>query len=128
MNPYLTAAWITLVLFSLMTVFQLALFFGAPFGILAWGGGHRRLPWKLRIGSLLSAGVFVFGGFCVMDKTSILNMPGWGEWTGTVVWVLSGIFALSTVGNITSKSSLEKAVMTPVAVILMLCCLLVAAC
>lgn len=47
----ITAALIITILLTLLAIFQLALVCGAPLGKFAWGGQHKVLPPKLRIGS-----------------------------------------------------------------------------
>jgi hypothetical protein len=54
-----TAAIIFGVITIGLAMFQLNLAFGAPWGSLAWGGQHERLPMPLRIGSGVS--ILVYG-------------------------------------------------------------------
>ena len=61
-------------------------------------------------------------GLEVSGLNNTLNWPG----TRYAVWVLFCIFSLSTLGNLKSSSRTEKAIMTPVAVILAVSCLLIA--
>ena len=50
----MAAAIALTVILALLAVFQLALVLGAPLGRFAWGGTHRVLPARLRIGSAVS--------------------------------------------------------------------------
>jgi hypothetical protein len=108
-----------------MAVFQLLLVLGAPLGHLAWGGHHRRLPGWLRIGSLLAVGIFAFGILCILEQVgcAVLGSPALAE---GALWVLAGLFGLSTVGNLASRSPLERRVMTPVALVLAAACVVLA--
>ena len=54
----MAAALALTVLLALLAVFQLALALGAPLGHFAWGGAHRVLPRRLRIGSLVSIVIY----------------------------------------------------------------------
>lgn len=49
---------LTIVLLRL-TVFQILLALGLPLGRAAWGGYHETLPAVLRVGSLVSAGLYI---------------------------------------------------------------------
>lgn len=118
-------AWIAVVGFAGLAVFQVLLALGAPLGRVAWGGRHRRLPRSRRIASLISAGILVFGCFCVLETTRILVVLDWPRVTRGTVWALVGLFVLSTLGNAMSDSTLERRIMTPIALILSLACLLV---
>lgn len=120
------AAWVAIIGFAGMAVFQLLLVLGAPLGHLAWGGHHRRLPGWLRIGSLLAVGIYAFGILCVleqMDWAAVLGSPALADGT---LWAMAGLFGLSTVGNLASRSPLERRVMTPVALVLAAACVVLA--
>jgi hypothetical protein len=120
-----TAAWIAAAGLFGLSIFQTVLAFGAPLGHLAWGGAHERLPRRLRMASLASALICALGAMCVLERagvTIILDRPGAVR---VVVWALTILFGLSSVGNLTSKSVWEKRVMTPVAVTLTIACLIV---
>ena len=61
------AAWVAVSGFGAMGFFQLMLALGMPWGKAAWGGKHRILPMSLRTASLISMGIFIFGGLCVLE-------------------------------------------------------------
>ena len=120
------AAWIAISIFILMALFQFLLAFGAPIGKMAWGGNYEILPPKLRIGSFISAGIFILAIIIILENAKlyfIFNQP-------TIVnifsWIFVAIFGLSTIGNMVSKNRLEKMVMTPVALVLTILCFIVA--
>lgn len=128
MNNPLTqiSIWIALSGFAGMIVFQSLLVLGVPWGKFAWGGKHRKLPAALRIGSLAAVVIYVFGGLLILEKTGMatfLNMPRLVE---TGLWLLSGIFGLSFIGNLLSQSKLEKMIMIPVSLLLCLSCTIIA--
>ena len=120
------AAGIAAVGFAGMTVFQLLLALGAPIGHMAWGGKYKKLPFSLRVASFFSAMVFVFGTICVLERAQILDLLNSPVLTKIFVWILVVIFAMSTLGNISSTSKMEKRVMTPIAIALCLTCLIIA--
>ncbi len=120
------AAIIALVIFAILIVFHLLLVGGAPIGHMAWGGKHKRLPYILRFASLVSAVIFILAGFCVMERTGLSDFLGHDHFVTISGWVFVGLFGLSTLGNLTSQSTIEKRLMTPVALILTITCTIVA--
>lgn len=120
------AAWTATLGFAGLAAFQLLLALGLPLGHLAWGGFHRRLPLRLRLGSLMAIGIFAFGIACVLEHAGIIHVLGAPGFVRAAVWGLVVLFGLSTVGNLASRSPLERRVMTPVSLVLTVACLVVA--
>lgn len=113
-----------LVVLALLAVFQLALALGAPLGRLAWGGQHRVLPDRLRLGSAVS--IVLYGLFAVIiaDRAGLIDvLPASVSEVGT--WVLAGYFALGIVMNAISRSVPERLTMAPVSAVLAGACVLV---
>ena len=111
------------ILLSGIVVFQVLLAFGLPLGNLAWGGENRILPVKLRIASLISSFLLAFGIVVLLEKGEFISIINSNIVITITLWVFVFIFGLSTLGNLTSKSDLEKKIMTPIAIILFLVCL-----
>ncbi|MGF1617204.1 MAG: hypothetical protein ACFCU2_05275 [Acidimicrobiia bacterium] len=113
-------------LLGLIALFQIALAAGVPWGAASWGGRHPgRLPTGYRVGSAV-AGLFFYPAVAVYilysagvlgDGTSIGGVAG--------LWVLAGIFGLSTVINLISPSKVER-IWAPVALVLTVCCAVLA--
>jgi len=120
------AGWVALIGFAGMLCFQIVLACGAPLGKVAWGGRFRVLPNNLKIASLISVVIYIFGLVSVMEKMSIYFLMHNPNIASVFIWVLVGIFGLSTVGNIYSTSRIEKQVMLPIAIILFISCFIVA--
>lgn len=122
-GPAIAAGVMVLVLAAL-AVLQALVAAGRPYGRLVWGGQHETLPRNLRIGSVISIGLYV-----VLGLVAVARAGAFGE-AGTVVviaaWVLAGYFALGILMNGISRSRLERAVMTPVCVVLAACSLVLA--
>ena len=122
----IVAAYAALVGFCGMALFQLALALGAPLGGFAWGGQVKRLPGALRIGSALSALLFLCGVLVLLQVLGhIAAFVGAGLLQGAM-WVFATLFAFSTLANAMSKSRGEKLLMTPVAAVLCLASFVVA--
>jgi hypothetical protein len=112
------AAVLVTVLLVGLAVFQVALACGAPLGHLAWGGQHRVLPTAYRVGSAVSVVVYVLIGWLVWRAVDQPDDP----W----IWVVTGYFGLGVLMNAASRSRAERLVMTPVALLLALGCLVIA--
>lgn len=98
-----------------LAVFQCALIAGAPLGRLAWGGQHRVLPAKLRIGSAVSIGLYALFAYAALAKAGLVP-PLIGEsFTSVTMWVMTAYFALGVLMNGISRSKPERLVMTPAA-------------
>jgi hypothetical protein len=119
------AAIVFVVVLAVLAVFQLALAAGAPFGRLAWGGQHRVLPARMRIGSVASVVVYTLMALVALDRSGIVDVvPDIVSRVG--MWVVFGYLVLSIVPNLLSKSRSERAVMAPVSVLLAVLALLIA--
>lgn len=117
----MTAAVVACAVLAALAVFQGLLVAGAPLGRFAWGGQHRVLPTGLRIGSVVSIGVYVL--VAVVLVAAARQRDGFAD---VAVWVLTGYFVLGVALNAVSRSRPERLVMTPVAALLAGCCLVVA--
>ncbi len=113
-------------LLGIIALFQIALAAGAPWGAASWGGRHPgRLPTGYRIGSAV-AGLFFYPAMAwfILDRAGVVGdeTPSGGV---AGLWVLTGLFGLSTVINLISPSKVER-IWAPVALILTVCCALLA--
>lgn len=116
------------VMFSTLASFQVALAVGLPWGEAAWGGGRAELGMGLRVASGVQAGLAV--GFALI----VLRRAGhsvWAplplQWLPTATRVLTGYMALGTLMNAASRSPIERALWTPIALSLAVLCGIVAA-
>jgi hypothetical protein len=121
----MAAALALTVLLALLAVFQLALALGAPLGHFAWGGAHRVLPRRLRIGSLVSIVIYAVIALLALDRVGLIDVVPDGVST-VGMWVAFGYFVLGIPLNAVSRSKPERYTMTPVVAVLALLSLLVA--
>lgn len=99
---------------------------GLPLGRAAWGGKHRILPTKLRLGSLAAVGILGVAAWIILARAGLVA-PGAEPVTIRIAtWVFAGYLLLNTLMNISSKSQVERYIMTPVATLLVVCFILVA--
>ena len=119
------AAITLVVILSLLAVFQLALALGAPLGHFAWGGQHRVLPGRLRIGSLVSIVIYAIIAVLALDRVGLIDVVP--DVVSTVgMWVVFAYFVIGIPLNAISRSKPERYVMTPVVTVLAVLSLLVA--
>ena len=121
----MAAAIALTVILAALAVFQLALAFGAPLGHFAWGGQHRVLPTRLRIGSLVSIVIYAVIAVLALDRAGVIDVVS--DTVSTVgMWVVFAYFVLGIPLNAISRSRPERYTMTPVVAVLAILSLLVA--
>lgn len=121
----LIAAIIAVVLFTGMSVFQLLLILGLPFGCLAYGGKYEKLPSKMKIISLIGIVIFVFASLSVLERAEIIIIFNNPMFVTVFVWIIAVYLAFITLMNAISKSKWERLIMTPISLILAICCFIV---
>lgn len=105
------------VVLALLAVFQLALILGAPLGRLAWGGQHRVLPPRLRIGSAVSLLIYGLIDVIAWDRVGAIDIFS-AQFSEVAMWVIFAYFALGIIMNAVSRSRPERYVMVPVSIVL----------
>lgn len=119
------AAWTAVAVLAALAVVQGCAALGAPWGRLLWGGRHRVLPTRLRVGSALSIALYGAFGWLLLSRAGIVAGGGAG-FAVVATWVLFGYFALGILLNLASRSRPERWTMAPVCLVLATCTLLVA--
>ena len=120
-----TAALLASAVLFCLAVLQAGLAAARPWGRLAWGGQHDVLPSRLRVGSGLSIVLYAFFAAVLLTAARLLRVLPDG-FADIATWVLIGYFALGVVLNGISRSRPERAVMTPVPLVLAVCSLVIA--
>ncbi|MFC0681685.1 hypothetical protein ACFFGH_27965 [Lysobacter korlensis] len=105
-------------LLAALAVFQAALVAGAPLGEYAWGGQHRVLPRRLRIGSVVSIVLYVVFAVVALAKAGILDLFPGTPVVDVAMWVIAGYLVLGIPLNAISRSRKERLVMTPTVFVL----------
>ncbi len=125
-QPMTVAATVATALLAVIAVFQLALALGAPLGKGAWGGRNEGvLPVRLRIASGLAAVViYPLIALFVLAVADLVDLA-WLPIGEKGMWVLTGFFALGTMANLASRSTIER-IWAPVSLTIALCCAFVA--
>ena len=113
------------IILAALAIFQLALIFGAPIGQFAWGGGHRVLPARLRIGSAVAIVIYAFIVVVAFDRLGAIDVfPD--AFSVIAMWVIFGYFILGIVMNAISRSKPERNLMVPVSIVLAVLSFLIA--
>jgi hypothetical protein len=122
----LTAALISLTLLALLAFFQILLIAGAPIGRFAWGGQHKILPPKLRIGSVVSIGIYAFIAALILSKAGIWQVIPEGTFLTVSLWVVFAYFVLGVGMNAISRSKAERYTMAPASLVFAICLFIIA--
>ena len=109
-----------------VVAFQLALAAGAPWGSFAMGGAFPgQFPPSLRVAALIQAVLIALMAAVVLSRAGLF-LPAWSRATRWLVWVVVLVAAVSSVLNLITPSSGERAVWAPVALLLLASALVVA--
>ncbi|CAN5396071.1 hypothetical protein BH10PAT4_BH10PAT4_5220 [soil metagenome] len=101
-----------------LTVFQILLITGKPFGDFAWGGQHKVLPGNLRIASVSSIVLYIVFAIFLASKAGIISIVPSSQLLDTMMWIFTGYFVLGIFLNAISRNKKERFLMTPVVLIL----------
>jgi hypothetical protein len=111
---------------ALLALFQLTLILGAPLGHFAWGGRHRVLPARLRVGSAISILVYGLIDLIAWDRVGALDVVP-EPLSEIGMWVVFAYFTLGIAMNAISRSRPERYTMVPVSLVLAVLSFLIAA-
>jgi hypothetical protein len=112
---------LALIILLALTIFQLALVFGAPLGVYAWGGQHKVLPTNLRVSSVGSIILYILFAGVIASKTGFISGLILPQTVNFSMYVFAAYFTLGIFMNAISKSKKERLVMAPVAAVLAVC-------
>lgn len=121
------AAGITIVILIGLSIFQLLLALGKPYGKMAYGGRQEAvLPTKYRIMSGLAILIFILAIGAVAFKVEWLTGFPVPDLVNITIWIFAFYLLLNTLANATSISKQEKMYMTPISLIASLCLFIIA--
>lgn len=117
--------YLALLILAALAILQAVLISGAPIGQFAWGGQHKVLPTKLRIGSVVAIILYILFALLLTDKAGLIDVvsdsvANIGIWVVTV-YLISGVLL-----NAISRSKSERLVIAPVTLVLAISFLVVA--
>lgn len=102
------------ILLSILTIFQVLLIAGLPWGRAAWGGQYEVLPTSLRIGSVTSIGLYILFYWVLRRR---LQRPD-SRFARVALWLMIAYSFIGVVMNLLSSSIWEKTIWAPVALVL----------
>ena len=113
------AQWGLLILLSLFLVLHFIILLKLIPYNLVWGGRLKsdREMYRFEILSILINALFIFV-ILVHGSFFMIEIPK--KIITYALWLMTGIFILNTLGNITSKNKLEQRLFTPVTLLLVL--------
>lgn len=111
--PEIKVALVAACLLGVVIVFQLALAAGAPWGAAAYGGRAAqvdgRLQSRYRVASAGTVVILTGALWVVLAAGAVIKPAPLSEsFIGVGVWVLVGLFALNTVGNLAGRHPVER--------------------
>ncbi len=109
-------AWIGVLSFGWLAVFQVLLAAGLPLGHMAWGGANRVLPTGQRVASLVSAILAVLA-LCAVAQAGALFALLPAPWVTPMLWAFGTLFGLSALLNLLGARGLERLHGVPLAVL-----------
>jgi hypothetical protein len=123
----LIAGLIAVFLLGVITLFQLALALGAPWGAAAWGGSHPGvLPTRFRVASAVVAlVVYPLIGMSILITSSPVQIGGIPATGDAMTWLFCGLFTVGAIANFASRSKAER-IWGPVSLIIAVCCAVIA--
>jgi hypothetical protein len=104
------AAVLAAFLFGGMAAFQVSLALGAPLGAHVLGGRHPgALPNRLRAFSAIAAAILLGGALVILARAGAIGWPaGATGLLAPVAWAIAAFLVLNTLGNLASKTRLER--------------------
>lgn len=120
------AAWLYAVVAAGLTLFQLALAAGMPWGEYAMGGAFPgQFPPAMRVAAVVQAALVVGMAAIVLARAGIF-FTGWLRRTRWLIWVVVGYGVIGSILNLITPSAGERALWAPVALLLLLSSVIVA--
>ncbi|MGO2932866.1 hypothetical protein, partial [Microbacterium sp.] len=107
----------TLVLLAALAALQVLAALGLPLGRFVWGGQHKVLPTRLRIGSVVAVVIYAAIAAVLLSRTGVIH-GGDSAFVVVATWVVFAYFVLAILMNAISRSRPERFTMTPVAIVL----------
>jgi len=125
MTPIL--ALLLCVILAGLAIFQALLIAGLPWGRFAWGGQHAVLPPRLRAGSVIAIVLYAVFAVVALERANVTDLIPSEAFVTVAMWVIAGYLLLGVVGNLLSKSASERRTMTPIALVMGVLAVVIAA-
>lgn len=107
-------AWLATLLFAMVMGVQILVGLDVLPVTIAWGGRHTELTPKLRIASFGAAAILALFIYIIRYRAGLIGEFPRPGWVRVGAWLITGLMALNTGGNLASKSRVERFVFTPI--------------
>jgi hypothetical protein len=119
------AAYLFVVLMVLVSLFQLGLIAGMPWGYLAMGGAYPGVyPLEMRVAAAFQIVVYLGLALIVLSRAGVVQRIE--RFSRRMIWVVVALSALSLLMNLATPSPLERLLWSPVAALMLITSLIVA--
>lgn len=119
------AAYLFLILSSVVVCFQWLIFFKFPWGEYTMGGQMKGiLPKPYRIAALVQSFLLAFNAWVVLEQANILTLLSEG-FVFVWMWVVVFIMGISMLMNLASRSKKERNLWAPVTILMFILVILV---
>ena len=116
------AATVAVALFAVVILLQLLLAAGVLPVTMAWGGTQDTLTPGLRAASLGATVFLTLFALVIMRRAGLVGNPPITRSVKVLSWLVTGLLALNTLGNLASQSTAEAAVFAPITILLTVAC------
>ena len=113
-------------LFGGVMIFQILMALGLHLQGATWGGRFDSDPMALRMASIIAGLILLFAILVVLEKLGIVRLIRKRRIINGILWFLAAYLLLNTVANLFSPGVIERWVMTPLALMGSILCLIVA--
>lgn len=120
------AGFVLVALLGGVMIFQILLALGLSLQGATWGGQLDADPSTSRIASFIASLILLFAILVVLEKLGIIRLLRMRRVVDGILWFLAAYLLLNVVANLLSPGGIERWVMTPVALVGSVLCMIVA--
>jgi hypothetical protein len=119
------AGIIAAVLFAVVIVLQILLAAGVLPISMAWGGQRPVLTTGLRLASVAAVVILVLFAYVICRRAGLFSNNPTTTAIKFLSWIVTAFLVLNTIGNLTSKSTGERMLFSPITILLVVSCSIV---
>ena len=119
------SANIATVLFAVVIILQLLIAIGVMPISMAWGGRQSELTPGLRIASIVAVVILGLFAYIIRRRAGLMGTENITLLIKVFAWIVTAYMAFNTFANLTSQSTAEKMIFSPITIILTVVCFIV---
>ena len=119
------SANIATILFVVVIILQLLLAAGILPVSMAWGGRQEVLTSNMRVASIVSAVILGLFAYIIRRRSGLMGPEEISVLIKVLAWIVTVYMAFNTFTNLTSLSSAEKMIFSPITSVLTIVCFIV---